>query len=637
MPSVKTNSPAKRGTPKAKGAIRAKSGCYTCRIRRKKCDEQPDGSGRCLTCVRLRLECLGFGAKRPEWLRESRNVTELREKIKVFLAAQGMIKGHSGSGPRGSENEQPTLRLAEDYSDSSASPPTPTLSLSADPIRHHHNISSIRDDASWNMESGYGQSSLFPTSMRDNSPFSSQGSPHDQTYQLSPPVDSTSLSPANFSSFGPLYSLAFATDDYGILDNTEIMTPFPRNPSPHMMEIIDQMVQHYKKNVVSIQYLFADDAVRSLICETVSSHGRSREAASLLASVHWQRFVRPDLIAFQSEETLRRLRDLRSLLESQTVGSGDAMAALHVVSSYLFDGGSGSWDQWLHVSYQYVDFLFHKYGGPSEALLRCNAKDAFIIKTSIWFDVLSSVTTQVPPHFLYAVRIMFNPNQARICEISSEDQSSMMSPMGCHNAVVWALAETSDLSHWKQEEIRRGRLSMPALVRRGMVIDEFLAPPSPAETYATGDIHGCRVLASEIFRSSARLYLRAVVSGDHPHVPEIRESMQDTIDCMNRLNFSPAEVVVNDQRMSRSVVRNTVFSFFICGAFAEKPEHRAVINGLLDREGDGAGNCGSIHRLLQSMWDTRDRTRRAPNTKAAQLPDAVNWRNILSEAKILLV
>lgn len=145
-----------------------------------KCDEQPDDAGQCQTCVRLRLECLGFGAKRPEWLRvsrltptyifspphgsptchqESRNVVDLREKIKGFLAAQGMIKGHSGSGPRTAEQEPPTLRLAEEYSSSSESPPTPTLSLSSDSIRRHHHTSSIRDEVSWPaLDPSYGQS-----------------------------------------------------------------------------------------------------------------------------------------------------------------------------------------------------------------------------------------------------------------------------------------------------------------------------------------------------------------------------------------------------------------------------------------------------------------------------------------------
>jgi len=138
----------KAGAPKAKGAVRAKSGCYTCRIRRKKCDEQSNEDGECSTCVRLHLECLGFGAKRPEWLRESRNVSELRDKIKSFLAAQGMIKGTSGAGAKNSEQDSPFLRLSEGgySSPSSASPPTPVLSLTEE-LRHPVlTLSSERDE-----------------------------------------------------------------------------------------------------------------------------------------------------------------------------------------------------------------------------------------------------------------------------------------------------------------------------------------------------------------------------------------------------------------------------------------------------------------------------------------------------------
>ena len=39
--------------------------------RTQKCDEQPNEHGACQTCVRLRLQCLGFGAKRPDWMRVS--------------------------------------------------------------------------------------------------------------------------------------------------------------------------------------------------------------------------------------------------------------------------------------------------------------------------------------------------------------------------------------------------------------------------------------------------------------------------------------------------------------------------------------------------------------------------------------
>ena len=37
-----------------------------------KCDENPNEHGACQTCVRLRLQCLGFGAKRPDWMRVRR-------------------------------------------------------------------------------------------------------------------------------------------------------------------------------------------------------------------------------------------------------------------------------------------------------------------------------------------------------------------------------------------------------------------------------------------------------------------------------------------------------------------------------------------------------------------------------------
>ena len=93
--------------------------------------------GPCETCARLKLECLGFGAKRPEWLRvrvalsnppilpthhadrlmqENSRVSLIRDRIKAHLAAQGMIKGHAGSGSRSTVHEE-FLRLSDPRDD----------------------------------------------------------------------------------------------------------------------------------------------------------------------------------------------------------------------------------------------------------------------------------------------------------------------------------------------------------------------------------------------------------------------------------------------------------------------------------------------------------------------------------------
>jgi hypothetical protein len=90
-------------------------------------------------------------------MQESQKVSEARDKIKAFLAAQRMIKGHTESGHYGSEYDRdlPFLKLEDDNfntpssSSSNDMPPTPTLSLVAlRPLDPHE--STIREQrTSW--------------------------------------------------------------------------------------------------------------------------------------------------------------------------------------------------------------------------------------------------------------------------------------------------------------------------------------------------------------------------------------------------------------------------------------------------------------------------------------------------------
>jgi C6 transcription factor Pro1 len=48
------------------GPLRSKQGCWTCRLRKKKCDE---GRPHCSTCESLSITCYGFGPK-PDWMND---------------------------------------------------------------------------------------------------------------------------------------------------------------------------------------------------------------------------------------------------------------------------------------------------------------------------------------------------------------------------------------------------------------------------------------------------------------------------------------------------------------------------------------------------------------------------------------
>ncbi|WVW86445.1 hypothetical protein I302_108493 [Kwoniella bestiolae CBS 10118] len=70
------------GTPPTGGTgtiRRGKTGCLTCRIRKKRCDE---AKPTCNNCARLELECMGYSVQRPGWLKEKDMEMRLREEIK---------------------------------------------------------------------------------------------------------------------------------------------------------------------------------------------------------------------------------------------------------------------------------------------------------------------------------------------------------------------------------------------------------------------------------------------------------------------------------------------------------------------------------------------------------------------------
>ncbi|KAF9451915.1 hypothetical protein P691DRAFT_756906 [Macrolepiota fuliginosa MF-IS2] len=724
--SAATNGPssAKRpGAPKAKGAVRAKSGCYTCRIRRKKCDEQPNDQGHCSTCVRLRLECLGFGAKRPDWLRENRNVVQLRDKIKNFLASQGMIKGHSGSGARSSD-QPPVLRLtlteAETppyHSGSSSSPPSRSQTLSNDEYgsgRRHHPTSNTRS-AGWAPHMDYNHPnghyatahdyhrSTSPQSITDYPPTISSPShslpfhsrqhhlqrhtnrhhPYQHYLQRQQQQQIQILSPARASSFGLSYNLSekelqemnlvvgasdanalpFDFEDTvvhhqytdGVFSNGAytphggnypISVPFPVE-SGYMSYDIGELLLRYQNDVVGAQYLLGTNHIRHLIAGAVGM-GIDREltheqqAASLLSQVHFLRFARPsNELVLQTPEVSLRLLDLERALAARkaTLNDNDAMAALHLVSVILFDGGHGKWRMYLETAAAYVRSkmtgLARNMNGMEE-LRRLSEKDAFIVKTAIWFDVLASVTTGERPLLLEVVRMLFGPGRSSLRELDpaaaahaaamggedfaayafpseygmpDEEKTSMMSPMGCENKVVWAFAEISALSTWKREQKESGRLSIKDLVQRAGDIEKELEvkynhPVKILADFKNDPVVYSRYLAAHIFRASAMLYLHSVVSDGYPHVAQTKLAVHEVMRWIRRIPKKPQSEM--DRKIHKSVIRSTVFSFYIAGALTDDTKYRRELSEyLLAEAGDVVGNCQSTAQLLEGIWAER--------------------------------
>ncbi|KAI0707175.1 fungal-specific transcription factor domain-containing protein [Earliella scabrosa] len=624
--SQQARSQKKPGAPKPKGAVRAKSGCYTCRIRRKKCDEQPNEEGACQTCVRLRLQCLGFGAKRPDWMRENNSVTELREKIKTFLASQGMIKGHSGSGPRTTEEHPPVLVLVDHLHTSPSSPPTPTLSATSSegqrPPHNGMNTSFERAPAHYpampppeqqqHYASGMSTAltSISPSSYLPSSTPAQPYYNHPHSSSLAP---SYNIDPNSFSDDEPMPSpdgprMPMALQGYGLVVPTEQ----------------NHLIQHYLLNVLPIQYLLADASIKEFMFNLIQNSGPARDAACLLSALHMQCMRYPTQTGSSAVNAIfRQIQNTLLLGDRRSYSEGDAMAGLHIISSFLFSGGRGSWEVWLDIASQYVQSMLNDphFYGPEEALRRCSESTRFIIKTTMWFDVLASVTTQQVPRFLETYRLLFTG--AYIGDpLAGAPEISMLPVMGCENKIVLAIAEISNLAHWKESHLRRGCLSIPDLVHRGADIEAtLLAPTSPLNGIhgPNAEVAQRRRLTNNIFRASAKVYLHTVLSGDYPACPEIMNAVTETIEALREVPDAPTSV-------HRSVVRSVVFGICISGCLTDDPRQRSFLLQMLEKQQqESVGNISEVMRLMQQVWARRDRERERGHCTP------VDWREVMRE------
>ena len=442
----------------------------------------------------------------------------------------------------------------------------------------------------------------------------------------------STVSPALRSRFSGLYHIPESDldlDEYDYINQHSLGAPTipairPSNLVPQ--ELVNISLREYVNNVIKIQYLLGDKILPNMIWEAITVHEESREAVNLLSQIYSKRRQEPLRQVLSDTSFKGRVEGLQATLTAagRTASTAnDAMAALHVVSVFLFDGGQGAWSAFLDIASAYVMVVLENpryHRNYAAALQACNAKDEFIVKTTIWFDVIGSITTQEQPRLLCAIRELFDPNRSFI---SSHSSYSMMSPMGCENVVVWALAEASSLSCWKRSSKRKGTLSQRELVHKVEEIEIYLEPhaPLPEPRLETPE-EWSRLLASRIFRSSTKLFLQSIVNGDHPRVPEIRRCVEETFNCI--MDFP--SVVSNHKH---AIVRSTVFGIFLCGSLTDDPVKRRRLSVHLQQEAgaDGVGNTSTVLQLLQHLWDLREKSRKA----------SVPWRENLKQAQILLV
>nr|VWP01154.1 Putative Sec14 protein [Ganoderma boninense] len=391
------------------------------------------------------------------------------------------------------------------------------------------------------------------------------------------------------------------------------------------------LIKHYLHSVLPTQFPFADRSIKDFMSTTIQSSQAARDAACLLSIVHMH-YTRRSPVNFNAVNSIYRQLHTNLFTGRRTYTEADAIAGLHVVTSFRFSGGRGEWEVWLDVARQFALNVLDdpNVSGPKEALRRCRESTRFIIKTTIWLEVLASITTQEVPRFLEHLRVLFD---------SAAPEISMLPVVGCEDQIVLAIAEISNLA---QNRLRQGTLLVPDFVRRGVLIEklfergldepETLAHPMSGRSW-TGSRNQDEIdaierrLRNNILRASAKVYLRTVLPENLLGLgPGIAGALTEMIEVLQDVLKQP---------LNGSVLGSAAFGVCLSGCHTDDPAQRAFLLHVLEmQQEEPVSSIREVSRLLQQVWQRRDHDAELGRSTPG------NWRAIMREGHndaILLV
>jgi hypothetical protein len=183
---------------------------------------------------------------------------------------------------------------------------------------------------------------------------------------------------------------------------------------------------------------------------------------------------------------------------------------------------------------------------------------------------------------------------------------NMESLTGCRNPVMALIFEISLLDRWKREAQNARKLSIVDLAKRGGQIEERLRQ----ELAHIDNVSTTQLLSSnssgisqaptrtefnKIFILSAITYLHVVISGAHPELPEINESVSETIAAFKRLK---------DLR----VLQYLVWPFCVSGSLAlgEQQSFFRDLASAAEINQSTVGVCFEAFNIMEECWQSRE-------------------------------
>ena len=585
--------------------------CWTCTLRRKKCDGEKPA---CFACKSRNITCHGFG-DRPEWLdSEDRKRVELK-KIKDAVKLNRKRR----------RTEETQDRDDEDLADEER----PTFAQ--DVATESYQIQSDEDSMST------GRPIVAQVATTET--YEEQRIQEDDPSDILEPHPE--LSAADYSP--PVYEQ--------VSSQTPSIAPTPTATTYFRFGYHREaeLLMHYLDHVFALQFRFHTPSVANggrgwllwLLTETkplyhaALSLGALHQHALLARSARGQRYH--DTLSELNEHHSRALQELQIFLQSSyevstVAGSGRKRrlqilaCGVQFISFELFRGGTSQWQVHLDAlatvvrgmtlgsmedDASPVDRDPGTPCGKDTHRLESNAEH-FLVGAILWFDVMSCASTNETPR-LHAEALDHLQGQIYLANI-----------IGCQPWVALAVGDIAALNAWKREAVSTSSLSFWKLFEQGHPIRKRLEDGITSlraeidESFAAlglshlGTMGAYLVLTNPgvqqeafkraitlVFAHAAQVYLNTVISGADPKLDDVRNSVIDTMNALQELQFI----------CDAQALRNLIWPICIAGSMAEDAATQAYFQSLLQDLGEEAhafGNTTDTLRIMQKCWVSRN-------------------------------
>lgn len=567
------------------------SSCWTCRLRRKKCDRNHPT---CQTCAALRITCYS-DEERPDWMdrgpKQDAVVQQLKREVKESAPWRRVDHRHMLVAP---------WSLVEQHDK--------TVMLSPEQ----------RGESDWVVlpidDSGPVLDRIESTPALSSDLSNRETSP---TYAACPRNDAI----ASFEA--PLTPSDTVLVMFYIQNVVPFTFPFyrPANSNGGLAWKLDMMIRSpvFRQTAMcqgSFFFCLAQgDSRRTKICQTVFK--KVEEALECLAvasrAISTRSSIEDDLhsavhLMTSMVQVMRFEMNTLTFRNCHTHLHG-AIALLDQILSSS-DSSMETSDSDLRRRFQAVT---ERLGPPvrippaDHILLPSTEQSAFEFSTGLLLfdDVIASISLQRTPHLYKWHRTLLGADE------STDAIIDLSRITGCPNWVLLELSELAVLDEWKKTSRESGRLDMMELVHRAMPIKHRLetrlqrkfsgnfdsAPEgNPILGLLNIEIkpYATELLVASIWAHATLVYLHTIISGWQPANAEIQYHIRQILGRMKQGSFPP------------DLIRAVVWPFCVAGCLADaslEPQIRNMVSALQPQI--VFGTTRKAFELVKNVWEHR--------------------------------